>query len=224
MRLCWRPRNAQASVLLVAGLIAVPAWCAPRPRGPRDPVHRDGDAPRDGDPRRDGGRRRGAAPLRARPVPGRARTDHQRRRWPGHRERGRPAHLHGERPERRHSQRAASEDHAGLVAGPGLPLGQPARRARPRAGQVAAGIPAGGTGTFHVAARVARTPPRLLRLATVACASAQGGSRPIVCAAHLDRLPAAAAASAPRAAGPAGTVPLAGSWPPWRRSPRACSG
>ena len=56
-----------------------------------------------------------------------------------------------------------------------------------------------------------RTPARALRLAAVACASARGGSRPIVCAAHLDRLPAAAQApgSASRSARPAGLPPLA---------------
>ena len=100
-----------------------------------------------------------------------------------------------------------------LTLSAGLHFLSASPHAVPARGQVkwSAGIPAGGTGTFHVAARVARTPPRLLRLATVACASAQGGSRPIVCAAHLDRLPAAAAAAAaaPRAAGPAGAVPLA---------------
>lgn len=71
------------------------------------------------------------------------------------------------------------------------------------AGQVAwnANIPAGGTQTFNVVARVAQTPARLLRLAAVACAAPEGSSRPIVCAAHLDRLPAAAAGSAPRASG-----------------------
>jgi uncharacterized repeat protein (TIGR01451 family) len=63
-----------------------------------------------------------------------------------------------------------------------------------------ASISAGGTATFRVVARVTRTPARLLRLAAVACASAEGGTRPIVCAAHLDRLPAATAAPAPRAA------------------------
>ena len=80
-------------------------------------------------------------------------------------------------------------------------------------GQVtwSAGIPAGGTKTFRVVARVTPTPARLLRLAAVACASAAGSSRPIVCAAHLDRLPAATAAmaaSASRAAGPSDAVPL----------------
>ena len=41
-----------------------------------------------------------------------------------------------------------------------------------------------------------RTPARVLRLAAVACATLPGGGRPIVCAAHLDRLPAATADSA----------------------------
>jgi uncharacterized repeat protein (TIGR01451 family) len=65
-----------------------------------------------------------------------------------------------------------------------------------------ASIPAGGTRTFSVVARVTRTPAPLLRLAAVACVAAMRGSRPIVCAAHLDRLPAAAAAADSRAAGP----------------------
>ena len=56
-------------------------------------------------------------------------------------------------------------------------------------------LPAGGTRTFRVAARVTQPPARVLRLAAVACATLPGGSRPIVCAAHLDRLPAAAADS-----------------------------
>ena len=71
-----------------------------------------------------------------------------------------------------------------------------------------AGIPAGGTKTFRVMARVTRTPARLLRLAAVACASAEGSSRPLVCAAHLDRLPVATAASASQAAGTSHALPL----------------
>lgn len=71
------------------------------------------------------------------------------------------------------------------------------------AGHVAwnASIPAGGAETFNVVARVTRTPARLLRLAAVACAAPESSSRPIVCSAHLDRLPAAAAAPASRASG-----------------------
>lgn len=70
-------------------------------------------------------------------------------------------------------------------------------------GQVAwsTGVPAGGAETFRVVTRVTRTPARLLRLAAVACAAAQGNGRPIVCAAHLDTLPAVAAAPAPTASG-----------------------
>ena len=78
-------------------------------------------------------------------------------------------------------------------------------------GQVAwyAGIRAGGTQTFRVVARVTRPPARELRLAAVACAAADGSSRPIVCAAHLDRLPAAAAAPASQGARPSPLVWLA---------------
>ncbi len=78
-------------------------------------------------------------------------------------------------------------------------------------GQVAwsAGLAAGGTETFRVAARVTRTPAQLLRLAAVACAAAPGSSSPIVCAAHLDRLPAATTAPAPRASASSGWTPLA---------------
>ncbi len=64
------------------------------------------------------------------------------------------------------------------------------------AGQVAwhVGLPAGRTGTFSVTGQVGKTPKAVLRLATVACATAAGSSRPIVCAAHSDELPAGAAA------------------------------
>jgi len=69
------------------------------------------------------------------------------------------------------------------------------------AGQVAwhASLPAGGTRTFQVTALVTRTPARELRLAAIACVALPGGSRPLVCAAHLDQLPAAAAAAGPAA-------------------------
>jgi uncharacterized repeat protein (TIGR01451 family) len=73
------------------------------------------------------------------------------------------------------------------------------------AGQVAwpASIPAGRSETFNVVARVTRTPAQLLRLAAVACAAPEGSQRPIVCAAHLDRLSAAVTAATPRPGGPA---------------------
>jgi len=60
-------------------------------------------------------------------------------------------------------------------------------------------VPAGGARAFRVTARVARTPARVLRLAAVACAGL-AGRPPLVCAAHLDRLPAAQAGHAREAA------------------------
>jgi uncharacterized repeat protein (TIGR01451 family) len=67
-------------------------------------------------------------------------------------------------------------------------------------GQVSwtASLPVGGKRTFLDVTRVTRTPATLLRLAAVACVTVPGSSRPVVCAAHLDRLPAVAAASASR--------------------------
>jgi uncharacterized repeat protein (TIGR01451 family) len=62
-------------------------------------------------------------------------------------------------------------------------------------------IPADGTRSFHVDARVTRTSPRLLRLAAVACAEPAGSTRPAVCAAHLDALPGAADAATPAVGG-----------------------
>jgi uncharacterized repeat protein (TIGR01451 family) len=58
-----------------------------------------------------------------------------------------------------------------------------------------ASLPVGGTRTFLDVTRVTRTPPTLLRLAAVACITLPRSSTPIVCAAHLDRLPAAAVAA-----------------------------
>jgi uncharacterized repeat protein (TIGR01451 family) len=53
------------------------------------------------------------------------------------------------------------------------------------------GLAAGGSRTFRVLAQVTSTPATLLRLAAVACVALAGKTRPIICAAHLDRLPAA---------------------------------
>jgi uncharacterized repeat protein (TIGR01451 family) len=73
-------------------------------------------------------------------------------------------------------------------------------------GQVAwlTGIQPGGSQTFTVVTQLTRTPARQLRLAAVACAATQGSARPIVCAAHLDRLPAVAATPAAKASGSLG--------------------
>jgi len=62
-----------------------------------------------------------------------------------------------------------------------------------RAGKVtwrAPGLAAGHAATFSVLGVLRPTPPGLIRLAAVACAVARV-SGPVVCAAHLDRLPAA---------------------------------
>jgi uncharacterized repeat protein (TIGR01451 family) len=69
-----------------------------------------------------------------------------------------------------------------------------------------AGLPVDGKRTFQVVTRVTRTPATLLRLAAVACVALPGSSSPIVCAAHLDRLPAAAAAPASRSGHSTGGV------------------
>jgi uncharacterized repeat protein (TIGR01451 family) len=70
-----------------------------------------------------------------------------------------------------------------------------------------ASLPVGGKRTFVDVARVASTPATLLRLAAVACVTLPGSSRPIVCAAHLDRLPGVAAASTSRSGHSSGNVP-----------------
>jgi uncharacterized repeat protein (TIGR01451 family) len=69
-----------------------------------------------------------------------------------------------------------------------------------------ASLPVGGKRTFVDVARVTRTPSTLLSLAAIACVTLPGASRPMVCAAHLDRLPAAAA-TASRSGHSAGNVP-----------------
>ncbi|MEU8384641.1 hypothetical protein, partial [Streptosporangium sp. NPDC048865] len=68
------------------------------------------------------------------------------------------------------------------------------RGGRARPGQVtwAVDLKAGRNATVHTTAEVQDTPGHLLRLATVACASAMKGGRPIVCATHSDRLPSLA--------------------------------
>jgi uncharacterized repeat protein (TIGR01451 family) len=70
-----------------------------------------------------------------------------------------------------------------------------------------ASLPAGGKRTFLAVTRLTSTPPTLLRLAAVACVTLPGSSRPLVCAAHLDRLPAAAAASTSRSGHSVRNVP-----------------
>jgi uncharacterized repeat protein (TIGR01451 family) len=61
-------------------------------------------------------------------------------------------------------------------------------------------LKASGVATFHATMTVTRTPPQLLRLATVACAGTSASAPPIVCAADSDQLPAGAPAPAAAAA------------------------
>jgi uncharacterized repeat protein (TIGR01451 family) len=71
-------------------------------------------------------------------------------------------------------------------------------------------LPAGSVETFSVTTQLTHTPAQLLRLAAVACAALEGSTKPVVCAAHLDQLPAeaAAAARARQAATPTAGVPV----------------
>jgi uncharacterized repeat protein (TIGR01451 family) len=69
-----------------------------------------------------------------------------------------------------------------------------------------ASLPVGGKRTFVDVTRVTSTPATLLRLAAVACVTLPGSSSPLVCAAHLDRLPAVAAGSTSRSGHSVGNV------------------
>lgn len=67
-----------------------------------------------------------------------------------------------------------------------------------------------GEVVLHSTMAVTDTPPELLRLATVACASMSADGPPIVCASHSDQLPAGASAAAAAAAAeapPSGLLP-----------------
>jgi uncharacterized repeat protein (TIGR01451 family) len=64
-------------------------------------------------------------------------------------------------------------------------------------------LTAGGSATFRATAQVTKVPAGTARLAAVACATLPGTSRPAVCAAHLDRVPGAAAAGAGGVSAPA---------------------
>jgi uncharacterized repeat protein (TIGR01451 family) len=93
---------------------------------------------------------------------------------------------------------------------PGLEFVSASGNGVTKAGQVAwhASIRAGDTRTFRVTALVTRTPARELRLAAVACAALPGRRRPIVCAAHLDQLPAAAAEPVARSGSSSRNLPV----------------
>jgi uncharacterized repeat protein (TIGR01451 family) len=91
----------------------------------------------------------------------------------------------------------------------GLRFVSASRHGVARAGSVTwhADLAAGGKDTFSLQAQVTRSAARQSRLAAVACAALAGSRTPIVCAAHLDRLPGVpAAASGRRAATAVGST------------------
>jgi uncharacterized repeat protein (TIGR01451 family) len=96
----------------------------------------------------------------------------------------------------------------------GLKLISASRHPAMHAGQLTwrLSLAAGHTSKFRVVGKVGKTPQQLLRLATIACATTGGSTRPIVCAAHSDELPAGAvaAAHASQAAGAKSAGPAAG--------------
>jgi len=73
-------------------------------------------------------------------------------------------------------------------------------------------LDAAGETKVHSTMTVLDTPPELLRMATVACASTSAGDPPIVCASHSDQLPAGASAAAAAAEG---TAPESDGLDPW---------
>jgi uncharacterized repeat protein (TIGR01451 family) len=77
---------------------------------------------------------------------------------------------------------------------PGLKLVSSTPEGTVSAGQIIwkSTLPAGKTDQFSATVQVGRLPGQLQRLAAVACASNKIGKRPIVCAAHSDRLQAPA--------------------------------
>ena len=90
---------------------------------------------------------------------------------------------------------------------PGLRFVAASRHGAAKAGSVTwyADLPAGGKDTFSLQAQVTRPAAQQSRLAAVACAALAGSRTPIVCAAHLDRLPGAPAAAPGRRAAAATT-------------------
>ena len=189
MRISWRPGNAWARVVLTAGLIAIPAAVLPGRVALAAPVT--------------GGPQHAASTQRT-AIPGLTVNVSD----------GRTAVQTGDQ-----LTYLVSVRDAGVRSAPHLKITQTLsaglRFLSASSHGIAtnqqvtwdATIPAGGTRTFSVVAQVTRISGPLLRLAAVACVAAAGGSnRPIVCAAHLDRLPATAAASASRGAKPTGPV------------------
>ena len=93
---------------------------------------------------------------------------------------------------------------------PGLRFVSASSHGAAKAGGVTwyADLPAGGKDTFSLQAQVTRSAARQSRLAAVACAALADSRTPIVCAAHLDRLPGTPAAASGRRAATAATSTL----------------
>jgi uncharacterized repeat protein (TIGR01451 family) len=95
---------------------------------------------------------------------------------------------------------------------PGLQFISASSHGVARAGDVvwSADLAAGGHDTFRLQAQVTRPAERQSRLAAVACATLAGSRTPIVCAAHLDRLPGTPAVAPRRRAAALATSSLPG--------------
>ncbi len=97
-----------------------------------------------------------------------------------------------------------TEDARGLRITQSVPAGLEFGTADPAATRTAEGVgwdldlEPTGEATFTSTVTVSATPAELMRLATVACASASADGAPIVCASHSDQLPAGATAEAAR--------------------------
>ncbi len=97
-------------------------------------------------------------------------------------------------------QNLGTTDVADLHVTQSMPAGLKFRSAdsagKPKAGGVnwTLDLKAAGHTKVHSTMTVLDTPPELLRMATVACASTSADDPPIVCASHSDQLPAGAAA------------------------------
>jgi uncharacterized repeat protein (TIGR01451 family) len=203
VRISWHQRNAQASVVMLAGLIAMPIAVLPGHVAPTKPVTA---TVRAGVPQRASHMPQGASHMPPASVPALSIGVSD----------GRTAVKAGDQltyvvSVRDGGTRSAPHLKITQTLSAGLEFLSASPHGTAANGQVAwyAGIRAGGTQSFRVVARVTRPPAQVLRLAAVACAAADGSSRPIVCAAHLDRLPAAAAAPASQGARPSRLILLA---------------
>jgi uncharacterized repeat protein (TIGR01451 family) len=98
---------------------------------------------------------------------------------------------------------------------PGLQFVSASSHGVAKAGSVIwhADLPAGGKDTFSLQAQVTRLAARQSRLAAVACAALAGSRTPIVCAAHLDRMPGTPAVAPAVAPGRRASTPTASTLP-----------